>query len=381
MGRFVALGRRDSRLKRLFIRWRRPDHQQFFAAIVKILRCSGNVFRNFNQAQHSQDIFRMTGPPAAEAPAPAPGAPGVPASEEEVQQPPVYKLAIVGGGPAAISILVRAARLKVLEQLLDDDDDEEDEKKDSPEKLKDAPEKLKLPRGVLLVEAGGPETLGMGQLGKYEIRSNTYASKLVEHVLGDKFHASPPEGSTGTPLECLRYNPTVTELLAIGPAPAPLGLIAKFMSHVAQIFYGILNARKHSTCLCKTRVVSLQRTATGFWRVNLKGEDDASSSMLAEHVAICVGAVQEKPDLDVKAHQNKVMTSDDVLTKEGIHKFTAKLKNNRVCIVGGSHSAFSVAWICLKALNNNAPQPKKDEIGGGLATAAMALKLAATALC
>ena len=97
------------------------------------------------------------------------------------------------------------------------------------------------------MDAGNPHSLGYGQLGAYAIRSNTFASKLVHHVLGDKWGATPPEGATGTVLEPLRYNATVAQLLALGPAPAPLAVIAKFMAQVAQIFANLLSRSGTST--------------------------------------------------------------------------------------------------------------------------------------
>lgn len=196
-------------------------------------------------------------------------------------------------------------------------------------------------------------------MGKYAIRSNTFASKLVEHVLGDKASATPPEGSTGTPLESLRYSSAVSQLLAIGPAPAPLKLMAQFMGQVAQLFNQLLNNTKRSACLCDARVTSLERCGE-LWRLAV--DTAPRQEIYAEHVVVCIGALQDNTVVDQPAHQKKVMISDKVLTEPGISQLRSKLprQGGNVCIVGGSHSAFSCAWVCLNAVRDRARD--SDEI-------------------
>lgn len=197
--------------------------------------------------------------------------------------------------------------------------------------------------------------LGQGQLRKYAIRSNTFASKLVDNVLGDRTNATPPEGASGTPLESLKYNDVVSQLLTVGLAPAPLSLLAQFMGEVAKVYQRILNSRQRSACLCGTRVESLQRCGD-LWRIHVEesGPEKSAQQFYAQHVAICIGAIQEVPELDHQANINKVMISDDVLTSSGIQQLRLKLskQGRNVCIVGGSHSAFSCAWVCLNALDD-----------------------------
>ena len=201
------------------------------------------------------------------------------------------------------------------------------------------------------MDAGPSESLGYGQLGAYAIRSNTFASRLVHHVLGDKPGTVPHEGATGTVLESLRHSAVVAQLLALGPAPAPLAVIAKFMGQVAQIFADLLRQTPTSKCYCKMRALRLQRTGQ-LWHIELESSDGSGMhhSIYAEHVILALGAFQEAPRLNQRHHQTKVVCSNDVLSKGGLQMIRAKLgpKHGKVCVVGGAHSAFSVAWLCLR---------------------------------
>lgn len=205
------------------------------------------------------------------------------------------------------------------------------------------------------MDAGPSYLLGHGQLGTYAIRSNTFASKLVHHVLGDKQDATPPEGATGTALEQLRYQAVVAQLLALGPAPAPLALIAKFMGQVAQIFVRLLCRSAVSMCRCETRVVTLQRQGS-VWRVELESSANpnvARRFIDAQHIVFALGAFQEAPQLDQRHHQTKVICSNEILSAIGLQKLHTKLgqKQGKICIVGGAHSAFSAAWLSLHGEN------------------------------
>ncbi len=208
------------------------------------------------------------------------------------------------------------------------------------------------------MDAGNPHSLGYGQLGAYAIRSNTFASKLVHHVLGDKWGATPPEGATGTVLEPLRYNATVAQLLALGPAPAPLAVIAKFMAQVAQIFANLLSRSGTSTYHWGARVVMLQQTTRNAWRILVEDSSGPSghrprAAIYAEHVVLALGAFQKLPKLDQRHHQLKLLCSNEVLSPSGLKKMRSKLglKHGKICIVGGAHSAFSTAWLCLHGEN------------------------------
>jgi hypothetical protein len=260
-----------------------------------------------------------------------------------------YTLAVVGGGPAAISIFVRAARFKLLPELMGPWDGSKHSVSGNDT------------AGVVLIESGGAERLGRGRLGDYNINSNTFACKFVRNVLGDKPGSSPPEGASGTILEPLRMSAAASELVAIGQNPAPLPLVGQFLGQVGAVVKAALDSCDTSACLCDTKVVALQQAGAG-WCI----EADRSSNggppkrikIYASKVVLAVGGRQETPlSAFSTAHQSKVVSSDNVLSRAGMQLLQQKLgRCPKVAIVGGSHSAFSTVWMCLNRIDFGAPR-------------------------
>jgi hypothetical protein len=131
-----------------------------------------------------------------------------------------FKLAIVGGGPAGCSILVRAMRTGLMEQLCGAEynalSDVESNSEKSP-----VPPRL-VGGGVCLVEQGGADSLGCGNLRSYAINSNTKASKFLSHVLDEKPDSIPSESVKGTPLENLLSAASTAQLRSYGSSICPL---------------------------------------------------------------------------------------------------------------------------------------------------------------
>ena len=92
------------------------------------------------------------------------------------------------------------------------------------------------------------------------------------------------------------------------------------------------------------------------WKIKLIKEG-VETNVYATHVMLSTGGHQEYPDLNCKAHNNKIMLSDHLLSdellelQEKIKKWNKTNNNgNKIVIVGGSHSGFSCAWLMLKKL-------------------------------
>lgn len=92
------------------------------------------------------------------------------------------------------------------------------------------------------------------------------------------------------------------------------------------------------------------------WKIQLM-KGGVETSIFATHVMLSTGGHQESPDLNCKAYNNKIMLSDHLLSggltelQEKIKKWNKTNTNcNKIVIVGGSHSAFSCAWLMLKKL-------------------------------
>lgn len=104
------------------------------------------------------------------------------------------------------------------------------------------------------------------------------------------------------------------------------------------------------------------------WRVTCSSSSDSTlheQVFYAQKVALATGGRQELPTLPSTSHTAKLIASDRAITLEGLTEIRDKLANApkrgagntcpRIVIVGGSHSAFSAAWICLNKLNLAVP--------------------------
>lgn len=67
------------------------------------------------------------------------------------------------------------------------------------------------------------------------------------------------------------------------------------------------------------------------------------------------GGKQEPPKLSNSNHNSKIIMGDVACTLEGMKEIRKRMRISgkyRVAIVGGSHSAFSAAWMCLNKLDD-----------------------------
>ncbi|KDO28401.1 hypothetical protein SPRG_06639, partial [Saprolegnia parasitica CBS 223.65] len=246
---------------------------------------------------------------------------------------PVYKLAILGGGPAGIGIFVRAARLGYLDKLLN--------------------------MGVVLVHGGPVASLGRGNLGDYIINSNTFAKSLLGSVLDEKPELDPPESIRGTFLEGLEVHPAAQRLSAVGNASINLVELGNFLEAIGYLArLEMLKYPGTSACLHETMATHVERLASDVCKITIT-HHGVEETIFADHVVLAMGGTQElPPDLD-PAYVAKAWTSDAVLREPGRRALANALstaKDKKVCIIGGSHSAFSVAWVLLNKMQPKAKQ-------------------------
>lgn len=287
----------------------------------------------------------------------------------------IYKAVIIGAGPAGVGVLVRAARIGYFDQLVD---------------LDEAHDRL----GIALVHDGPTSSVGCGTLGQYTIRSNTHARALTSAMLDDRLDIEPRECISGTFLEPLRAHVDTVRLESQTSSPAPLSEFGQFLGTVGQALVTELRHRTSSVCLVHTRATSIHLmddhepdgdATRGLVRVECittrvdpsTGQviETLAQSLVTDRVILAMGGHQ-RPRLS-KAHLTKCFTSGEMLTREGQEKFAKSLakkkssssssssgrRSNKVCLVGGSHSAFSVAWTLLQngpqhSNTNSAPWPE-----------------------
>lgn len=266
--------------------------------------------------------------------------------------PDVYKLVVVGGGPAGIGVFVRAARLGLLPRLLDP------EAHGKPQDLERVRALGKTLKGVAVLHDGDATSFGSGNLGAYIINSNTFANSLTSSVLDDKPDLDPPERTQGTFLERARQHASAQRLDQIGAAPACLVDIGKFLQHVGACVLEEFDAlaSASSKCFLQTKGTRLDVLANGLIRVEATNSQGETFTLLTKHVALATGGEQEKPVLEPPALRSKLFMSDECVRDEGFARLRSLLlqsqtagtdKAMKVCVVGGSHSAFSVAWLLL----------------------------------
>ena len=282
-----------------------------------------------------------------------------------------YKLLVVGGGPAGFSIMIRALRLGLLTDLC---------------------EASKTHAGVCLLEAGTADRIGGGRLQDYLINSNTFANKFYSGVMDCQPTNLPPESVAGTCLARLggaasRSGAALREEKA--GKEAPLALVGAWLRDVsAELAETVQQFFPASSC-CRAgvHVSQIQRcrrpkstSSKGLlpaspcaaapeaetellWRVSWRDANGASLEYYAQNVSLATGGRQELPVLPSAVHTAKLIASDRVCTAEGIEEVRRRMhhaprRQQRIVIVGGSHSAFSAAWMCLNKLgihsNNNA---------------------------
>lgn len=297
-----------------------------------------------------------------------------------------YKIAIVGGGPSGCAIVVRAIRIGALSELCgfcinEGGGTSESSSHSFPEFL----------AGVCLIDQGGASKFGGGKLQEYVINSNTSGNKFVDNIIEEKPEHIPKESIHKTPLVELGGTPAASELLHFGYNIAPLSKVGDFLKDVGTVVHGVLNEgcfKESSKCILESKVTSLQqvelhtgdssttlsvekqRKKINGWRIIASPSSGTSSNgkdspetvtVYAHKVLLATGGHQELPRLPNPAHTRKLITSDFALTHAGIESLRSRLlKSNgkdvrlnagRVVIVGGSHSAFSAAWVCLHKLN------------------------------
>lgn len=110
-----------------------------------------------------------------------------------------------------------------------------------------------------------------------------------------------------------------------------------------------------SKCHTETRVTQIQQMPDSkIWKITaLDIPTNSSFDTYAVSVVLATGGEQPLPSLHSLALNRKVMTSDHVCTQAGIDELMHRMKHSprkKIVIIGGSHSAFSAAWICLNRL-------------------------------
>ena len=233
-----------------------------------------------------------------------------------------YDTIVLGAGPAGIGLLVCAAQRGELAALLD--------------------------RGLAIVERGA--RIGAGTLGDYVLNSDSLATSFVECL--ETGHAPPL-------LEPVARLPAANALIRGRERHAPLPRVAEFLGQLGETVRCRVDSHPHSTVLARTTAHALTLRGDGDVEVALDGpETSTERRLVARSIVLALGGCQ---DLEaalcasvggaaLREHAERILLSDALLSRAGTALLRARLPAHgaRVVVVGGSHSAFSVAWLLTR---------------------------------
>lgn len=277
-----------------------------------------------------------------------------------------YRMVICGGGPAGVSIILRAIRIGMFTELC------------QPQSLynDDESEEFISCEGICIIEKGSTESFGGGRLLSYVINSNTYGDQFVNVVCEEKTHKVPPETVTETCLERFLTSETSKYLQTFEARVCPLYKVGTFLSEVGASIQDLFENIPSCKCETNTEVLQVQRQENKLWRVKIKTKESTSNMtansndnlnellplatfIYSKYVVFATGGTQKLPFLSDPNHTKKFIASDDLCTDAGVSELTVRLlktSRRKVVIIGGSHSAFSALWVCLnKVSTENSP--------------------------
>jgi hypothetical protein len=234
-----------------------------------------------------------------------------------------FGVGIVGGGPAALAVLLAAHRDGRLAEMLQ--------------------------HGVLIVEQS--DRIGRGQIGNYAIYSDSTGYTFID----------PLRAGDETELHQVLETPVARRLAAAGPAAVPLCDAGEFLELVGRALHTIIDRYPRSAVLTRCTAQSARQLPGGEWQLSLR--DAAGAALLVDvgRLILATGAAQPRARLEkeffagmpvAERWGDRLLQSGEAITPCGLAQVSARLReiaNPRVAILGGSTSAMSVAYTCSTA--------------------------------
>lgn len=231
----------------------------------------------------------------------------------------ILSTVIVGGGPGGLGPLIWAAQNNRLPGWLD--------------------------RGVVLLERGG--RLG-GSLGRYGINSDSLGGSYLECLAPDVI----PE-----PMRRLRDDAVTADMAFYRDAFPPLPLVDRYMGRIGQALAETVARHPASEIRLHTEVRSVHLRPDGLVAVVARSRNGPAHTLIARAAVVAVGGRQSwrnqtfAPGLGVADCRARLLPSNDLLSHDGLAEASEILHtagDRRIVILGGSHSAYAVAWALLE---------------------------------
>jgi len=231
-----------------------------------------------------------------------------------------FSSVVVGGGPGGLGPLLWAAQNGLLDAWLE--------------------------QGVALVERTG--RLG-GTLGRYGICSDSLGGSYLEcleaEALAPSFHH-------------LRAEPTTIEMQRYRQSFPPLPLVDHYMGEIGQTMAATIASHPASALHLHTTVQSVHLRADGTVALFARGPDTRPRTLVARSAIIALGGRQpwqeKAPESGLRFPDNverRVLSSNVLLTHDGLataNDIIGSAGSRRIVVLGGSHSAYAVAWALLQ---------------------------------
>ncbi len=225
---------------------------------------------------------------------------------------------VIGGGPGGLGPLIWAAQHGHLPGWLDE--------------------------GVAIVERSG--RLG-GNLGRYGINSDSLGGSYLECLDPDVI----PQ-----PMRQMRDEAVTREIAVYRDAYPPLPLVDRYMSRIGIAVTEIIADHPASAVHLYTDARSVHLRSDGTVAVFVHGPDGRARTLVARSAVVAVGGHQPWRDqsllglrfADCKA---RLMPSNDLLSHTGLAEANSVIGtagDRKIVILGGSHSAYAVAWALLE---------------------------------
>ena len=192
-----------------------------------------------------------------------------------------------------------------------------------------------------------------GTIGRYLLTGDTLGGTCLECL----------DGPGAEPcLVGLRSDPTVRALEAYRSARPPLPLVGRFINRLGAALAAEIGRHAQSCFLPRTRVTSLRLTTDGGVAGELIDPQGRRRTLCASSVVLALGgrqpcaweAIELRPGVSLGRWRDRIVASDRLLAAGGTALAKPRLglrrRPPRAVILGGSHSAFSVAWTLLEGL-------------------------------
>lgn len=231
-----------------------------------------------------------------------------------------FASAVVGGGPGGLGPLLWAAQNGLLDAWLE--------------------------QGVAIIERTG--RLG-GTLGRYGICSDSLGGSYLEclepEVLTPSFHH-------------LRDDPVTLEMQRYRQSFPPLPLVDRYMGRVGEAMAATFARHRASALHFHTTVQSIHLRTDGTVALFARGADCRPRTLVARTAIVALGGRQpwqeNAPESGLRFPDNaerRVLSSNVLLSHDGLaaaNDIIAAAEGRQIIILGGSHSAYAVAWALLQ---------------------------------